>query len=114
MISSLTGITSIKEVYQRSEFLSKLEKVRVGGWVKSVRQNKFIELNDGSCLSNLQVVCSPRLTEKINQINFGSSLIVSGGLILTPEKVQSCELQVETIDFFNVNNFNYYEVNTLP
>ena len=101
MIDSLTSITSIKDIYQRSESLSKLAKVKVGGWVKSVRQNKFIELNDGSCLSNLQAVCLPDLAEKLKQINFGSSLIVNGKLKLTPERAQSCELQVWEIEFIN-------------
>lgn len=107
MIDSLTSITSIKDIYQRSEFLSKLAKIKVGGWVKSVRQNKFIELNDGSCLSNLQVVCPPDLAEKTKQINFGSSLIVNGKLKLTPERAQSCELQVREIEFINPSAGDY-------
>jgi len=107
MIDPLTGITSIKDIYQKSEFLSKLEKIKVGGWVKSVRQNKFIELNDGSCLSNLQVVCPPDLAEKIKQINFGSSLIANGKLKLTPERAQSCELQVREIEVINPSTGDY-------
>ncbi|RHZ37167.1 OB-fold nucleic acid binding domain-containing protein [endosymbiont GvMRE of Glomus versiforme] len=110
-------IIKISDIYKNREELSKLEKIKVGGWVKSVRESKekiFIPLNDGSCLANLQLVFPSDLAEKISKINFGSSLIVSGNLILTPERVQSCELQVRTIDFFNVSNLEYHEINTLP
>jgi aspartyl/asparaginyl-tRNA synthetase len=65
-------------------------------------------------LRNLQVICVSDLTEKIKQINFGSSLIVNGKLILTPERKQPCELQVKTIEFFNVRSLKYHETNTLP
>lgn len=94
-------ITTIKDIYQQAEKLSKLEKIRVGGWVKSIRQNKFIELNDGSCLNNLQLICPLDLVEKIKQVNFGSGLIVSGKLIMTPERAQSCELQVQEVELVN-------------
>ena len=100
-------LITIQDIYQRAEELSKLEKIKVSGWVKSVRQNKFIELNDGSCLANLQVVCPPNLAEEIRKINFGSSLIVSGKLILTPERAQSCELQAQTIEFISPTGENY-------
>ncbi|CAG8513260.1 877_t:CDS:2, partial [Racocetra persica] len=63
--------------------LSKLEKIAVGGWVKTFRQNKFVELNDGSCLQNLQVICTPNLLKEPEEINRGSSLIVSGNGVLT-------------------------------
>jgi asparaginyl-tRNA synthetase len=100
-------LIAIKNLYQQAEKISKLEQIKVGGWVKSVRQNKFIELNDGSCLQNLQLIGPPHLVEKIKQINFGSSLIVSGKLILTPERVQICELQVQAIEFINPTGENY-------
>jgi asparaginyl-tRNA synthetase len=95
-------LTTIQEIYQSAEKLSQQEKIKVGGWVKSpIRQDKFIEINDGSCLKNLQLVCSPDLAEELKKINFNSSLIVSGKLILTPERTQSCELQIQQIEFIN-------------
>src|SRR3954451_4569647 len=100
-------LTTIRDIYRQEKELSKLEKIKAGGWVRSIRQNKFIELNDGSCLSNLQLVCPPDLAEKTKQINFGSSLIVSGKLILTPERVQSCELQCREIELVNSTDEGY-------
>jgi len=44
--------TKIKEVLAADPGGS----VTVKGWVKAFRSNRFIELNDGSCLSNIQVV----------------------------------------------------------
>ncbi|CAG8767598.1 10422_t:CDS:1, partial [Ambispora leptoticha] len=97
-----------------AEKLSKGEEIKVGGWVKSFRQNRFIELNDGSCLQNLQVICASGLSEKLKKINHDSVLIVSGKLVLTPERKQSCELQVENIIFSSVNNLSYSENPAFP
>ena len=100
-------ITAIRNIYQQSEKLSRLEKIKVGGWVKSIRQNKFIELNDGSCLQNLQLICPPTLAEKTKQINFGSSLVVNGKLILTPERAQNCELHAQEIELITPASEGY-------
>jgi asparaginyl-tRNA synthetase len=75
-----------------------------------VRESKnisFITLNDGSCLQNLQIVCSSYLAEKIKDANFGSCLIVSGKLILTPKRAQNCELQAQKIELINSTADNY-------
>jgi asparaginyl-tRNA synthetase len=113
MISSLTVITSIEEVYQKSGFLSKLEQIKVSGWVKSVRESKkiiFVALNDGSSLRNLQVVISQKLFPQLGlleKINFASSLAVSGQLVLTPEREQICELRVSEIEFVSLSADDY-------
>jgi len=106
-------ITSIEEVYQRSEFLSKLEKIKIGGWVKSVRESKeiiFVALNDGSSLENLQLVILQKNLSQVDllkKINFASSLVVSGQLILTPEREQTCELRVFEIEFIGSSTDDY-------
>ncbi|WNE40790.1 MAG: Asparagine--tRNA ligase [Mycoplasmataceae bacterium] len=100
-------ITSIKDIYQHLEKLTKLEKIKVSGWVKSVRESKevvFIILNDGSTNDNLQIVISQTYflqNELLKKINFGSGLLVSGNIILTPQRKQSCELQATEIIFVN-------------
>ena len=35
------------------------KKIEVSGWIRSFRANKFISLNDGSCMTSLQVVIDP-------------------------------------------------------
>ncbi len=98
---------TIKEIYQHSEKISKLEKIKVGGWVKSIRESKkviFITLNDGSTLKSLQVIVPQESflkSDSVNEINFGSGLLVSGKLVLTPEREQPCELQDTKIEIVN-------------
>ena len=64
--------------------------VTVCGWAKTIRDMKtfgFIELNDGSCFRNLQVVMDANTLENYKQIaaqNVGASLIVTGTVVLTP------------------------------
>jgi asparaginyl-tRNA synthetase len=60
-----------------------------------------LSLNDGSCLENLQVVILSELVKKKLEINFNSSLIVCGKLVLTPERIQAYELQVRKIELIN-------------
>jgi asparaginyl-tRNA synthetase len=103
-------LITIKDIYQRAEKISKLEKIKVGGWVKSIRQSKnisFLTLNDGSSLESLQVVFSSNLAGRLSEINFGNSLIISGNLILTPERAQICELQVSEIELVKPTTSDY-------
>src|SRR4051812_29296826 len=106
-------LITIKDIYQKTQELIQLEKIKVGGWVKSIREGKeiiFITLNDGSTLKSLQII-TPRETflksGSANEINFGSSLLVSGKLVLTPEREQSCELQGTKIDIVNSAGSDY-------
>jgi asparaginyl-tRNA synthetase len=75
--------------------------------VKSVRESKevvFVVLNDGSTNDNLQIVIPQTYflqNELLKKINFGSGLFVSGKIILTPQRKQSCELQAIEIIFVN-------------
>ncbi len=104
-------ITTIKNIYQQAEKISQLEKIKVGGWVKSVRESKdiiFITLNDGSTLKNLQVV-SLRLDfprNLLDKIKFASCLEIRGRLILTPERQQPFELFVSCLDFKLINEID--------
>ena len=68
--------------------------VTVCGWVKTIRVSKslgFIELNDGTCFKNLQVVMSADELNNYKEIagqNVGAALIVRGAVVLTPEAKQ--------------------------
>lgn len=53
------------------------------------------------------MVFTSDLTEKLIEVSFGSSLVVNGKLILTPNREQSCELQVQEIEFVNSTGENY-------
>ena len=82
--------TKIAAIYADSEALSG-QTVSVGGWVRTIRDMKtfgFIELNDGSCFKNLQVVMEAGTLENYKDIaaqNVGAALIVTGVVTLTPD-----------------------------
>lgn len=79
----------------------------VMGWVRTKRDSKggfsFIELNDGSCLSGLQVIADKKLPNYENEIlklQTGCSVKVQGTLAESPGKGQSMELQAEALEVF--------------
>ena len=96
------NFTKIAAIYADSDRFG-AQQVTVGGWVKTIRDMKtfgFIELNDGSCFRNLQVVMDANSLENYKEIaaqNVGAALIVTGTVVLTPEAKQPLELKAETI-----------------
>ena len=79
------------------------QDIKVGGWVRSVRDSKtfgFIVLNDGSSFNTLQVVYHDKIPNfaEVSKLNVGSSIIVSGKLVATPEAKQPFEIQAESVD----------------
>ncbi|XP_018421217.1 PREDICTED: probable asparagine--tRNA ligase, mitochondrial [Nanorana parkeri] len=74
------------------------KKVKIQGWVRSVRAQKevlFLHVNDGSSLQNLQIVAEPSL--KHSSISFGSAVEVSGDLVRSVGAKQSVEVKAEDI-----------------
>ena len=94
--------TKIAAIYADSQALAG-QTVTVGGWVRTIRDMKtfgFIELNDGSCFRNLQVVMEAGTLENYKDIaaqNVGAALIVTGTVVLTPEAKQPLELKAASI-----------------
>lgn len=80
------------------------QEVTVKGWVRTVRNQKtfsFIELNDGSTLSNLQIIANPTLSgyeKTIDALSTGVSLAVNGTVVETPGKAGEYELQASKIE----------------
>ncbi|KAG6533713.1 hypothetical protein ZIOFF_007588 [Zingiber officinale] len=79
------------------------QKVVVGGWVKTGREQgkgsfAFLELNDGSCLSNLQVIVDAAVYPLSELVPTGTSVLVEGELKKPPEGTkQRVELRVEKV-----------------
>ncbi|RKX74507.1 MAG: asparagine--tRNA ligase [Spirochaetes bacterium] len=90
----------IKEILQLTP---QCQEVEARGWVRTKRDTKnvcFFELNDGSCLENLQVVIDKNrvnLEKEIHRMNTGASVIVRGKLAPSPGKEQSSELSAENL-----------------
>ena len=78
--------------------------VTVCGWARTIRDMKtfgFIELNDGSCFKNLQVVMSAEELANYKDIaaqNVGAALIVKGTVVLTPDAKQPLEVKAHSIE----------------
>ena len=81
--------------------------ITVCGWVRTRRDAKefsFVELNDGSCLANLQCIvdeASPAHAE-LGDASTGAALCVRGELVPSPGKGQKWELRAESIEVFGL------------
>ena len=76
------------------------KNITVYGWVKTFRSNRFINLNDGSCLNDLQcVVDYEKLEEsKLSKINTGACIQVEGEIVKSQGRGQNIELIANSID----------------
>ena len=76
------------------------QRIAVKGWVRAFRSNRFIQINDGSCLANIQAVIDFEKYDSdiIKQITTAAAVSVSGLLIASIGSEQSLELQVEEIE----------------
>ena len=94
--------TAIAAIFADQERLGG-QNVTVMGWARTIRDMKtfgFIELNDGSCFKNLQVVMDANVLDNFKEIagqNVGAALIVKGEVVLTPEAKQPLEVKASSI-----------------
>ncbi|MEG1431098.1 MAG: asparagine--tRNA ligase, partial [Oscillospiraceae bacterium] len=94
--------TKIAQIFADRQALTN-QPLTVCGWARTIRDMKtfgFIELNDGSCFQNLQVVMDANALSNFKEIasqNVGAALIVKGDLVLTPEGKQPLELKASAI-----------------
>ena len=89
----------IKHVLKRAE---STDDLHVAGWVRTRRDSKafsFIELNDGTCLGNLQIVADAGIPgyDQIAKMNTGASIEVRGKLIPSPAAGQAWEMQAASL-----------------
>lgn len=75
------------------------ETVNVKGWVKTFRANRFIALNDGSTIDNLQCVVDYENTDAqlLKKINTGAAVEITGQLVESMGKGQSIEIIVSRL-----------------
>ena len=78
--------------------------VTVCGWAKTVRDSKnigFIELSDGSCFKNLQVVFEAAKLANYKDVakaGVGTSMRVVGRVVLTPGAKQPLEVNADSVE----------------
>ena len=100
---------TIKDLFKNPP-LSK--KINVKGWVKTFRANRFISLNDGSTIQNLQCVVDYENTDQaiLSKINTGASIEIFGILIASQGKGQSVEIQAEKIIILGESDPDSYPI----
>lgn len=76
------------------------QEVTISGWVRAFRSNRFIALNDGSTINNIQcVVDFENLEESVlKSITIGAAIKVKGSLVESAGKGQSVEIQVSSVE----------------
>lgn len=102
-------MTTIKSLLEDSKLL---QEVTVYGWVRTFRSNRFIALNDGSTLQNLQcVVDFEQLDEStLKRINTGTAIKVNGILVESQGSGQSHEIQVNNIQVLGDSDPEKYPI----
>lgn len=94
--------TKIKEIFEPALIGT---EVCVKGWVRTRRGNKhvqFVALNDGSTIKNIQIVfdLSKFSEEELKAVTTGSSICVTGKLVESMGKGQTCEIQAEKYELY--------------
>jgi asparaginyl-tRNA synthetase len=80
-------------------------KVTLRGWVRTRRDSKggfsFIELNDGSCQGNVQVVAPgelPNYESQVKHLHTGTSVVIEGEVKVSPAKGQATEVMANKVE----------------
>jgi len=95
--------SSVLELLQADKIL---QEVTVKGWVRTFRSNRFIALNDGSTIHNIQCVVDFEKTDEatIKRITTGAAVSVKGTLVQSQGKGQNVEIQVSDLDILGDSN----------
>lgn len=82
------------------------ENVLVKGWVRAFRSNRFVQLNDGSTIKNIQAVVDFENFDEalLKRITTGSSVAILGKLVESQGAGQAVEIQVENIEILGDAN----------
>ena len=102
-------LIKIKDIYDSPNYNS---QIIVAGWVRAFRGNRFIELNDGSTIENIQCVISDsnRKNEDYKKINVGSSVKIKGNLIESIGKGQSFEVEILNLEILGESDPEKYPI----
>jgi asparaginyl-tRNA synthetase len=89
----------IAQILQAADALLGQEIV-VKGWVRAFRSNRFVQLNDGSCMANLQAVIDFEQWDEslLKRITTAAALSLTGTIVASQGAGQAVELQVTNIE----------------
>jgi len=100
------------KIFKLLEYDSPVDKILIKGWVRTRRDSKgfsFIEINDGSCLANIQVIADHGLDnyDDILKLSTGSAVAVTGKLLASKGKGQKWEIQADDIEIISIAPDSY-------
>lgn len=80
-----------------------METIIIKGWVRTRRDSKdfsFLEINDGSCLSNIQCIADAAIPgyANIDQMTTGAAVGITGKLVESPGKGQKWEIHASEVE----------------
>ncbi len=89
-----------------------LQEVTIKGWVRTFRANRFIALNDGSTINNIQCVVDFENTSEatLKRITTGAAIAIKGTLTESLGKGQNVEIQVSEITILGDCNADEYPI----
>ena len=101
--------TNVAELLSSDKFL---QEVTLKGWVRTFRANRFIALNDGSTINNIQCVVDFENTDEsiLKRITTGAAVSVKGTLIESLGKGQTVEIKVSEIKILGDSNPEEYPI----
>jgi asparaginyl-tRNA synthetase len=101
--------SSVLELLQSDKFS---QEITIKGWVRSFRSNRFIALNDGSTIHNIQCVVDFENTaeELLKRITTGAAVSIKGTLAESQGKGQSVEIQVSDLEILGDSNPDEYPI----
>ena len=102
-------LVKIKDIFTSPDIN---KNVTIAGWVRAFRAKKFIELNDGSTIKNVQCVISDSSIDEeiLKKISIGSSLKIKGDLIKSIGKGQNFEIQILSIELLGESDPDKYPI----
>ena len=101
--------SSVSELLVSDKFL---QEVQVKGWVRTFRSNRFIALNDGSTIKNIQCVVDFENTDEdiLKRITTGAAVDIKGTLIESQGRGQTVEIQVSELEILGDSNPDEYPI----
>ncbi len=100
---------NVAEILKSTDFQSEIE---VKGWVRTFRANRFIALNDGSTIKNIQCVVDFENTDEsvLKRITTGAAVAIAGTLVESQGRGQTVEIQVNTIEILGDSDPETYPI----
>ena len=88
------------------------QPIEIKGWVRGFRSNRFIALNDGSTINNIQCVVDFENTDEaiLKRITTGAAVHVKGELVESQGKGQKVEIKVTSIDILGDSDPEEYPI----